>query len=271
MPKILKTAPLTPTTTAQSTVGQHRPKRQKLSDVIVEDVKRWIVAERKQPGDRLPNEKELIELFGYSKSTVREALKALEVRGLVAIRTGPGGGAYLQQVSIDHASEPLRNFLHFHHLDGHHIYQLRKVLEPELAASVVGKLTEAQFMRLEDNIRSCTLEPANEDELRMQREAELAFHTLLAESCANPVLSFMCRFLNDLLRDLVVYKRALAHEHFGETNVDFHTRLMAAYRKEDEAEVRRLMTEHMVDAEAHMHEMEAHIGAKHLLLPKGQR
>ena len=77
------------------TVGQHRPKRQKLSDVIVEDVKRWIVAERKQPGDRLPNEKELIELFGYSKSTVREALKALEVRGLIAIRTGPGGGAYL--------------------------------------------------------------------------------------------------------------------------------------------------------------------------------
>ena len=45
-------------------VGQNRPKRQKLSDVIVEDVKRWIVAERKQPGDRLPNEKELIELFG---------------------------------------------------------------------------------------------------------------------------------------------------------------------------------------------------------------
>ena len=37
--------------------GQNRPKRQKLSDVIVEDVKRWIVAERKQPGDRLPNEK----------------------------------------------------------------------------------------------------------------------------------------------------------------------------------------------------------------------
>ena len=63
-------------------VGQNRPKRQQLSDVIVEDVKRWIVAERKQPGDRLPNEKELIELFGYSKSTVREALKALEVRGL---------------------------------------------------------------------------------------------------------------------------------------------------------------------------------------------
>ncbi|MDR6424805.1 DNA-binding FadR family transcriptional regulator [Variovorax paradoxus] len=253
------------------TFGHTRAKRQKLSDVIVEEVKRWIVAERKQPGDRLPNEKELIELFGYSKSTVREALKALEVRGLVSIRTGPGGGAYLQQVSVDHASEPLRNFLHFHHLDGHHIYQLRKVLEPELAVSVVGKLTPEHFERLEANVRLCTLEPTNEDELRTQREAELAFHTMLAEACPNPVLSFMCRFLNDLLRDLVVYKKALDHHHFGEANVDYHTQLLAAYRREDADEVRRLMAEHMVDAEAHMHEMEAHIGAKHLLLPSGQR
>jgi DNA-binding FadR family transcriptional regulator len=94
---------------------------------------------------------------------------------------------------------------------------------------------------------------------------------MLAEACPNPVLSFMCRFLNDLLRDLVVYKKALDHHHFGEANVDYHTQLLSAYRREDADEVRRLMAEHMVDAEAHMHEMEAHIGAKHLLLPSGQR
>ena len=145
------------------------------------------------------------------------------------------------------------------------------MLEPELAASVVGRLTDAQFARLEANVQTCAIEPDNDDQLRMQREAELAFHTILAESCPNPVLSFMCRFLNDLLRDLVVYKRVLDHQHFGETNVDYHTRLLVAYRKEDATEVHRLMVEHMADAEAHMHEMEAHIGSQHLLLPTGQR
>jgi GntR family transcriptional repressor for pyruvate dehydrogenase complex len=172
-----------------------------LSDVIVEDVKRWIVAKRKQPGDRRPNGKELIELFGYSKSTVREALKALEVRGLISIRTRPGGGAYLQQLSVDHAAEPLRNFLHFHHLDWHHIDQPREVLRPELAVSVAGRLAPKQLARLEENIRQCAQEPTNEDELRMQRVAELEFHSLLADNCPNPVLSFACRFLNDPLRD----------------------------------------------------------------------
>lgn len=253
------------------TVGQRTRVRQKLSDLIVEDVKRWIVAERKQPGDRLPNEKELGELFGVSKSTVREGLKALEVRGLIKTRTGPAGGAYLQQVSLDHASEPLRNFLHFHHLDGHHIYQLRKILEPELAASVVGRLDAEHLSLLEQTIHFCGQEPHNEDELRAQRVAELEFHNLLADRCPNPLLAFMCRFLNDLLRDLMVYKNAWEHRHFGEANVNFHSALLQAFRDGDAEAAHRLMTEHMADAETHMHEMEAHVGAQQLLMPVGQR
>jgi GntR family transcriptional regulator, transcriptional repressor for pyruvate dehydrogenase complex len=249
------------------TVGQKRPRRPKLSDLIVEDVKRWIVSERKEPGDRLPNEKELIEQLGVSKSTVREALKALEVRGLIATRTGPGGGAYLRQVSREHASEPLRNFLHFQHLDGHHIYQLRKVLEPELAASVVGRLEPERLELLEENVRACEREPASDEDVRAQRVAELEFHNLLAERCPNPILSFVCMFLNDLLRDLMVYKNALDHQHFGRVNVDFHRQLLAAFRRNDARKVRELMAAHMVDAESHMHEMEAHVGVRKLLLP----
>lgn len=253
------------------TVAPQSRKRHKLSDMIVEDVKHWIVREKKQPGDRLPNEKELIELFGVSKGTIREALKALEVRGLIATRTGPGGGAYLQQVSREHASEPLRNFLHFHHFDGHDIYQLRKILEPELAVSVVGRLEEAHFQLLQQSIDECRVEPRDENELRKQRVAELEFHNLLADLCPNPILAFVCRFLNDLLRDLMIYKNTFDHLDFREANVNFHTQLLAAYRKGDAKRVRRLMSEHMADAECHMHEMEAHVGVKQLLLPSGQQ
>lgn len=248
-------------------LGRPTKKRQKLSDLIVEHIKRWIVAEGKKPGDKLPNEKELIELFGYSKSTVREALKALEVRGMISIRTGPGGGAYLQQVTLDHASEPLRNFLHFHHLDGRHVYQLRKLLEPELAVSVVGRISDDQMRRLEENVRLCQKECETEDDLRERRVAELEFHNILVESCANPVLGFMCRFLNDLIRDLVVYKNTLDHQHFGESNLDFHVQLLDAFRTRDVPRVHELMRAHMVDAECHLAAMEAELGVNRLLLP----
>ena len=108
-------------------------KRQKLSDVIVESVKRSIVTEALHPGDRLPTERELMEHFECSKGTAREALKALEVEGLVSTRTGPTGGAYLNEVGTEPASRALRNYLHFQHLDGEQVYQLRKVIEVELA------------------------------------------------------------------------------------------------------------------------------------------
>jgi len=100
-----------------------RRKRQKLSDVIVESVKRSIVTDALKPGDRLPTERELMESFQCSKGSAREALKALEVEGLVSTRTGPSGGAYLNQAGTEPASRALRNYLHFQHLDGEQVYQ----------------------------------------------------------------------------------------------------------------------------------------------------
>ena len=122
-----------------------RRKRQKLSDVIVESVKRSIVTEALHPGDRLPTERELMEHFECSKGTAREALKALEVEGLVSTRTGPTGGAYLNQAGTEPASRALRNYLHFQPLDGEQVYPLRKVIEAELAVSVLGRLSEDAF------------------------------------------------------------------------------------------------------------------------------
>jgi len=65
---------------------------------MVEDIKRWIAERRLGPGDKLPKEDELQALFGVSKGTAREALKSLEVQGLVTLKTGPAGGATIGEV-----------------------------------------------------------------------------------------------------------------------------------------------------------------------------
>ncbi|MBN2752699.1 MAG: FadR family transcriptional regulator [Rhodospirillaceae bacterium] len=242
-------------------------RRTKLSDVIVQDVKRLIVAERLKPGDRVPSEPDLIETYRCSKGTVREALKALEVEGLIVIRTGPGGGAYLADADSEPAARMLRNFLHFHHLDGEGVYQIRKVVEPELAASVVGHLDETQFTALENNVIACSRRPESEEEQRVQRILELEFHNILADACPNPLLAFVGRFLNDMLRDLVVLKKAYKPERhqFGEANVSYHRRLLLAYRLGDVTLVRVTMLEHMRDAERHMTALEGEVANSFLL------
>lgn len=248
-------------------VGVSLRRKHKLSDLIVEDVKRRIVSDRLKPGDRLPNEKDLIEQYGCAKGTVREALKGLEVEGLIVTKTGPTGGAYLTQPTVDHAARALRNFLHFQHLDGDQVYQLRILIEEELAASVVGRLTDDDFRALEDNIALCAHPPEDEEEQRTQRIAELEFHNMLAALCPNPLLAFLGRFLNDLLRDLVVLKKVYlpARAQFGEANLDYHRRLLDAYRRADEATVRRLMREHMCDAHDHLHALEGEVAKRFLL------
>lgn len=243
---------------------QRKYRKQKLSDLIVDEVKSMIVAKKLLPGDRLPNERDLIEQFGCSKGTVREALKALEVEGLVYTRPGPGGGAYLSEVGTDPASKMLRNYLYFNHLSAEQVYEMRKLIEVELAVSVVGKLTPTDFERLEEYTRVCSTAPESDDEQRLQRIAELEFHNVLADASPNPLFSFMGRFLNETLRDLVVLKKSYQIDayQFTHSNVVYHQRLLAAYRAEDVAAVRHLMGEHMCEAEEQFVALDGQISKK---------
>ncbi|HVI52601.1 MAG TPA: FCD domain-containing protein [Candidatus Sulfotelmatobacter sp.] len=246
---------------------QSRTRRRKRSDLIVDEVKRWIVTGRMAPGDRLPNERELMEMFECSKGTIREALKSLEVQGLVRIKTGPKGGALLETVAFEHATDLLRNYLHFQHPTGGDLYALRKLVEPELAVSVVGKLTDEDFQRLEDLVQACAVTPASAEERQAQRMAELEFHNVLAARCDNPLLALVCRFLNDLVRDLVVYKKAQYPEQteFSRSNLRYHIELIGAYRARAVGEVRRLMRDHMEEADRFNRELDAQIGGGRLL------
>lgn len=250
-----------------STTSPAAKRRPKLAELISDDIKRWIAAEGLGEGARLPNERALMELYGSAKATVREALKILEVEGLITLKTGPQGGAVINQPGMEPASRMLRNFLHFQQLDGKQVYQLRKLLEVELAASVVGRLTEDDFQQLEANMEACACCGGGEEDHRHQRFLELEFHQLLARACPNPLLAFMCQFLNDMLRDLVVIKKAYVPERkqFDHANQDYHRQLVEAYRAEDTQRVRAIMAEHMMDAEHHMSALEAEMAEQMLV------
>ncbi|WP_027848160.1 FadR/GntR family transcriptional regulator [Marinospirillum minutulum] len=241
--------------------GLASPKKMKRSDQIVESVKRWVVVQDIQPGYRLPNEKALMELFECSKGTVREALKSLEVQGLVTLKTGPNGGAILAQVPFSLASQLLRNYLHFQNPTGPDIYRLRKLVEPELAALVVEDLTEEDLDKLEALTEQCALPPKNLDERLAQRIAELDFHSVLAERCKDPLLAFIGQFLNDLIKDLVIYKKVQLPEQqdFSRDNLHYHRELIKAFRAKDTAKVHQLMSEHMASAERFNIELEGQL------------
>ena len=226
-------------------MARRRPKQ---TDVLVDAIKRWIVQADLKPGAALPNEAELQRRFGMSKGTVREALKALEVQGLVSIRTGPRGGAALTAVSFDRTFQLMANHWFFQAVDLDQVYGLRRLLEPEMAAQAAASLTDAHLARLDANLATAhdgALSPA------ARGAADLAFHDILAEACPNLLLGLQCRVLNEILRRQVAISGGLSElQALNHDNITAHDGLMDALRRRDAARTRALMAAHIAEAEA---------------------
>ncbi|MGP9821306.1 FadR/GntR family transcriptional regulator [Salinarimonas sp. NSM] len=172
--------------------------------VVAETIKGWIHERGLVPGDRLPQERELIALFRVSRGTMREALKLLEAQGLLRIRTGPSGGAQVAEPSVEHAAELLGNYFFFKDLTIRDIYAIRKRLEPDLAASVAAVASDADVRRLLAAMTPYEGPAFGAEEERRQWIAELEFHDVLVSMAPNPLLAFTCGFAIRLLKELAV-------------------------------------------------------------------
>jgi DNA-binding FadR family transcriptional regulator len=230
----------------------------KRSDAIASEIKSWIVEQNLPPGHHLPQEKDLIEYFSSAKSTVREAIKVLEAQGLVTTRTGPGGGAFVTEIPQEKALSLLANYFYFKDLSIKDIYQLRRQLEPEMAASLCGNLDAHDLERLKAAITIYSSPIATQEEEYQQRLNELVFHEVLADLSPNALLSFVCRFLLHLLKNL-----NFCHEIYQKPNPElfdtgryYQMALYDALVMKDREKVQHLMREHMLAAEKIMLERE---------------
>lgn len=237
------------------------PIRRKRTDEIVDALKRTIIEHGLQPGDRLPQERELMEQFSASKGTIREALKALEVQGLIGIRTGPGGGAFIETMSEQRAMSLFSNYLFAKTLTIADIYALRKVLEPLVAVSAMKTIDEKGYRRLDAIIAIYDHEPADARERWDQRMAELDFHAVVAEYSDNALLAFICRFLQRLLKDLAICRDIYVQPKpvARQEGIEFQRQLIAAMRRGDGEAVHRIMAAHMAYAEQAMLGLQAEL------------
>ena len=214
---------------------------------VAEEIKDWVVEQGLQPGDRLPGETELMARFDMGKGTIREAMRILEAQGLIKTRTGPGGGAFVHEVSRARAKALLGNYFYFKDLTVGDIYQLRRALEPELAASLAGTLPEEVLEALEANIARYS-EPAKSlDEEREQHVASLEFHAILAEQSGNALLSFVIGFMVKLLADLTVHRQLYdpINRDLWSNGRAYQERLVMALRAGDRGAARAVMKAHM--------------------------
>ena len=174
-------------------------RRARLSQQIMIEICRMIREAKLQAGDRLPGERELADKLGVSRAPVREALRALEIAGLIESRHG--GGTYVRDVLSLGVDVPLALALEASEDTVGDLWEVRVLFEPEIAARAALRGTEDDFKALATNIerlRAVWADVGASDEaLRIDRE----FHAGIARASHNRVSVRVIGMINQLLHE----------------------------------------------------------------------
>jgi GntR family transcriptional repressor for pyruvate dehydrogenase complex len=193
-------------------------------------------------GDQLPSERELSELFGVSRTAVRDAVNALREKGLVEVR--PGKGTFIADIA-DRSLGVVRDSLGLmvgSMLDKGlaDLIQVRTILEPEIAAIAAACAREEDLETLQSALD--TMESALDD-ADVFIESDLEFHLALAKATQNPLIPVLIDPIIDLLRD---HRWRMSMVEGGSERGQYHhRRIFSAVLKRDPAAARKAMTAHM--------------------------
>jgi GntR family transcriptional regulator, transcriptional repressor for pyruvate dehydrogenase complex len=213
----------------------------RMSQVIVDQIKILLREGRLSPGDRLPSERELCQRFGVSRVTVREALRVLEAGGLVEIRVGARGGAFLTSPTTERLGEGLADLLTLSALTASEVTEARMVFEIGILPQAVHRANDedvaALFAMVEDAQAAL-----DDDTYSMAMSA--AFHVRVATCTHNPAIEMLVRsFHGPLLMSL--REARVAAPVMGHRGTDEHLQIARAIEHRDPDEAVRIMRRHL--------------------------
>ena len=206
---------------------------------VASQIERLIRSGEIRAGERLPAERNLATSFGVSRPTIREAMIALEIAGLVEIRTGSGIYAV--------APKGAENQLMDDDPGPFEVLETRLLVESETAALAASRITDQQLLELEQAL----VEMEREDsEGIVTEQADQRFHCIIAEASSNSALESIVNWLWDLRNKSKI--STLFHQRVREGGVhpslNEHRRIFKALQSRDPLRAREAMRAHIAHA-----------------------
>lgn len=195
------------------------------------------------PGDRLPPERELAEKFVVSRTSVREALRALESLGLIDIR--PGEGTFVREVSLDALIGPLALVMTSQREAIGELFEARRVLEPAIAALAASRATPDEVQEMERILEDQAREIA---EGRTGLAQDAAFHAAIGTAAHNRAITRLVHAIMDLLTQS--REESINTPGRPTRSHQDHRRIVQAIARRNSAAARQAMLDHLVAVEA---------------------
>ena len=218
-------------------------KSTRIYEEIVRQVKQLIAEGRFKSGDRLPPERELAEKFVVSRTSVREALRALESLGLIDIR--PGEGTFVREVSIDALVGPLALVMTSQREAIGELFEARRVLEPAIAAMAASRATPDEVQEMERILGDHAREIAAG---RTGLAQDAAFHAAIGTAAHNRAITRLVHAIMDLLTQS--REESINTPGRATRSHQDHRRIVEAIARRDSTAARQAMLDHLVAVEA---------------------
>jgi GntR family transcriptional repressor for pyruvate dehydrogenase complex len=213
-------------------------KKTRVHEEIAARIRQLILSRALPPGKPLPSERILARRFGVSRGSVRDALRTLEILGLLEMRHGQG--TFPRELSVDRLVTPLASVLTYRRDLQDELMDVRRMFEPAVARVAATRMTDEDLAELERVL------DAQRRKLAAGHSAiveDTAFHAALARATHNRIAVRLMETLNDLLRE----SRKLTLQYSGrpQRSLEGHEAIVRAMRRRDPAATERAMHDHI--------------------------
>ncbi len=157
------------------------------ADEIIAQIRARLAAQALAPGDRLPSERALAEQFRVSRNSVRQALRSLVELGLLEIRKGATGGAFVHEGGGEAVLSGLSDMYALGTISPEHLTEVRLLLGVEVARLACRRCTPGDLDALEANV-ALAEQAVRAGDVEGRTQINLEFHKLLARMTRNPIL-----------------------------------------------------------------------------------
>jgi GntR family transcriptional repressor for pyruvate dehydrogenase complex len=216
-------------------------RKSRVHEEVARQVEKLILT-KLHPGDKLPGERELAEMLGVSRSSIRDAIRRLEIVGLVEPRQG--AGTLLREISTETLVSPLANVIAHRRQLVSELLDFRKMLEPPLAARAATHASTGEIAGMDEILRRQDRK-VRAGELAVEEDTE--FHYRIALASGNSVVLKVVDVLMDVLRE--TRSRSLQTEGRPQKSMAGHKRVLAAIKRRDAAAAEAAMRQHIQDVE----------------------
>ncbi|MEN6394600.1 MAG: FCD domain-containing protein [Anaerolineaceae bacterium] len=214
----------------------------RVSEAIVEQIRQAILDGQFQPGDRLPSQRELAKMFGVGRSALLEAIRILEQSGLLTIRTGGNGGAFVTAPSIRQVSDSLDLLVRREGATREELAEFRIVLECYCCKMAAEKASEEELNQVElefNELKELAEKGSAYWQTFLTREIE--FHFSIASLAHNRV---SLAVLHSLATWLHSFSSQIPEFYEGRMLNNWQA-IIAALRNRDGEQAQRLLNEHI--------------------------